>query len=107
MARFWKFLSDSRLPILILVGVAAVAALLVLGAVALDIGLVWSAIVGLALLGSWGIGWMIRRAWRAREGRRLASAIATEDADDDGASDGSKGDVAVLRKNLLDAVSTI
>ncbi len=49
MARFWNFLTSSRM--LILIGVLAVAALLVLGAVALDIAIVWAAIVGLALLG--------------------------------------------------------
>ncbi|MBD8627726.1 type VI secretion system membrane subunit TssM [Oxalobacteraceae sp. CFBP 8753] len=109
MARFWNFLTSSRM--LILIGVLAVAALLVLGAVALDIAIVWAAIVGLALLGCWGAGWMIRRAWRAREGARLASAIAEGEAGghatDDAMDDNGKGDVAVLRKNLLDAVSTI
>lgn len=102
MARIWKFLTDSR--VLGTIGFAALAAILVLGASVLGVGLVWAAIGGLLLLACWGIWWMLRRAWRARVARRLASAIAEGEG---GQGETGKSDVALLRKNLLEAVSTI
>jgi len=84
-------------------GVAALAALLVLGALVIGVGLLWAAIAGLLILASWGLWWMLRRAWRARKGGRLVAALAPAAS---GANDG-QGDVAVLRKNLLEAISTI
>lgn len=101
MARLWKFLTDSR--VLGAIGLAALAAILVIGAGLLGVGIVWAAIGGLVLLACWGIWWMLRRAWRARKARKLATAIATVGAKDEGGKD----EVAVLRKNLLEAVGTI
>lgn len=101
MARLWKFMTDSR--VLAAIGVATLAAILVIGAGLVGLGIVWAAIGGLALLACWGIGWMLQRAWRARKARKLAGAIAGAGAQD---ADG-KDDVAVLRKNLLEAVGTI
>jgi len=101
MARLWKYLADSR--VLAAIGVAALAAILVIGAGLLGLGIVWAAIGALALLACWGIWWMLRRAWRAHRARKLAGAIAGIGASDD---DG-KDEVAVLRKNLLEAVGTI
>ena len=102
MARLWKFLTDGR--VLAALGLTACAALLVLGAALFDIDLLWAAIAGLLLLAGWGIWWMLRRAWRARKARTLVDAIAQADA---GAAGPGGGEVAVLRKNLLEAVSTI
>lgn len=102
MARLWIFLTDSR--VLATLGIAALAATLVAGAILLGVGLVWAAIVALALLACWGIWWMLRRAWRARLAARLAGAIAAGDAH---GRDAGKGEVALLRKNLLEAVGTI
>jgi len=106
MARLWKFLTDSR--VLAAIGLAALAAILVIGAGLLGVGIVWAAIGGLALLACWGIWWMGRRAWRARKARKLATAIATVGAKDEGGKDaGGKEDIAVLRKHLLEAVGTV
>ena len=102
MARIWKFLTDTR--VLAVVGIAALAAILVIGAAVLGVGLLWAAIVGLVLLACWGIWWMLRRAWRARQAKQLLAAMAEGNAGTD--ADG-RGEVAVLRKNLLEAVSTI
>ena len=103
MARIWNFLTDTR--VLVVIGVAALAAILLIGAAVLDIDPLWAAIVGLVLLACWGAWWMLRRAWRARQAKQLLEAMAESDA---GRSDADgKGDVAVLRKNLLEAVSTI
>ena len=104
MSRLWKFLTDSR--VLGVVGITALAAILVLGASALGIGLVWAAIGGLVLLAGWGIWWMLRRAWRARKARKLAGAIAAV-GEYDGKDASGKDEVAVLRKNLMEAVGTI
>jgi len=103
MARIWNFLTDTR--VLAVVGVAAFAAILVIGAAVLGVGLLWAAIVGLVLLACWAAWWMLRRAWRARKARQLLAAMAEGDAAR-GDADGG-GEVAVLRKNLLEAVSTI
>lgn len=106
MARLWKFLTDSR--VLAAIGLAALAAILVIGAGLLGVGIVWAAIGGLALLAFWGIWWMLRRAWRARKARKLAGAIAADGARDDGGKDADgREDIAVLRKHLLEAVGTI
>ena len=102
MARIWKFLTDTR--VLAVIGIAALAAILMIGAAVLGVGLLWAAIVGLVLLACWGIWWMLRRAWRARKARQLLAAMAEGDASLE--ADG-RGEVAVLRKNLLEAVSTI
>ena len=102
MARIWKFLTDTR--VLAVVGIAALAAILVIGAAVLGVGLLWAAIVGLVLLACWGIWWMLRRAWRARKAKQLLAAMAEGDA---GLEADGRGEVAVLRKNLLEAVSTI
>jgi len=102
MARLWKFLTDSR--VLGSIGLAALAAILVLAASLLGVGLVWAAIGGLVLLACWGIWWMLRRAWRARVARTLATAIVQAEV---GPLANGKSEVAVLRKNLLEAVSTI
>ena len=68
MARIWKFLTDTR--VLAMIGIAALAAILMIGAAVLGVGLLWAAIVGLVLLACWGIWWMLRRAWRARKARQ-------------------------------------
>ncbi|MDN4039573.1 type VI secretion system membrane subunit TssM [Massilia sp. YIM B02443] len=102
MARIWKFLTDTR--VLAVIGIAALAAILMIGAAVLGVGLLWAAIVGLVLLACWGIWWMLHRAWRARKARQLLAAMAEGDASLE--ADG-RGEVAVLRKNLLEAVSTI
>jgi len=102
MARIWKFLTDTR--VLAVIGIAALAAILVIGAAVLGVGLLWGAIVGLMLLACWAIWWMLRRAWRARKARQLLAAMAEGGA---GLEADGRGEVAVLRKNLLEAVSTI
>jgi type VI secretion system protein ImpL len=100
MARLWQFLTDRR--VLVAIGVAALAAILVIGAEVLGVGLIWAAIAGLVLLACWGIWWSVRRWLRGRAARRLGEAIAQADA-----AQGNKGEVAVLRKNLVEAISTI
>ncbi|MET5020065.1 hypothetical protein AAHH78_33850, partial [Burkholderia pseudomallei] len=64
MQRIWTFLLNPR--VLSVIGVAGLAGLLLLGADAMRVGLVWSAVV-LGLLGlAWLTAWGVRR-WRARQ----------------------------------------
>ncbi|MEW6759769.1 MAG: type VI secretion system membrane subunit TssM [Pseudomonadota bacterium] len=99
MARIWQFLTDSRL--LVAIGVAALAACLFIGAGLLGIELIWALIVGLALLACWGLWWAIRRHLRGRMARQLGDAILPGEDKTGG------GEVAVLRKNMLEAIATI
>lgn len=59
MQRIWRFLLDTRT--LTVIGVAALAGLLLLGADTLKVGLIWAGVV-LGLLGlAWLIVWGVRR----------------------------------------------
>ena len=101
MARLWQFLTDRR--VLVATGVAALAAILVIGAEVLGAGMIWAAIAGLALLAGWGTWWAVRRWLRGRAAARLGEAIARGES----GTDTGKDELAVLRKNLGEAISTI
>ncbi len=101
MARIWQLLTDSR--VLVAIGIAALAACLFIGADLIGIDLIWAAIAGLVLLACWGIWWAVRRHIRGRAARQLGEAIIPgEDA-----VGAATGELAVLRKNMLEAVATI
>ncbi|WP_313705756.1 type VI secretion system membrane subunit TssM [Massilia sp.] len=104
MARLWKFLTDSR--VLVAIGISALLGFLLLGAETFEIGLIWSLIAALALLALWGIYWGARRLWRKRLARRLTASLAAG-GDKDAQGDGPGSEVAVLRKNMLEAITTI
>ena len=104
MARLWKFLTDSR--VLVVIGITALLGFLLLGAETFEIGLIWSLIAALALLALWGLYWGARRLWRKRLTQRLTASLAAG-ADKDAQGDGPRSEVAVLRKNMLEAITTI
>ncbi|SFB84665.1 type VI secretion system membrane subunit TssM [Massilia yuzhufengensis] len=101
MARIWQLLTDSR--VLVAIGIAALAACLFIGADLIGIDLIWGLIAGLLLLALWGVGWGVRRHIRGRMAKQLGEAIIP--GEDQGP--GATGDVAVLRKNMLEAIATI
>ena len=101
MARIWQLLTDSR--VLVAIGIAALAACLFIGADLIGIDLIWAAIAGLLLLACWGLWWAIRRHLRGRAARQLGDAIIPGEDKSAGAS----GEMAVLRKNMLEAIATI
>lgn len=104
MARLWKFLTDSR--VLVVIGITALLGFLLLGAETFEIGLIWSLIAALALLALWGMYWGARRLWRKRVARRLTASLAA--GGEKGAQgEGPGSEVAVLRKNMLEAINTI
>ncbi|MEO7493501.1 MAG: type VI secretion system membrane subunit TssM [Massilia sp.] len=102
MARLWKFLTDSR--VLGVIGLAAFAAFLLLGADSLQIAAIWAGVAALAALIGWALFWVARNQYRKRAAGRLGEAMLPAGAD---AAQAGKSQVAVLRKSMLDAITTI
>lgn len=106
MNRFWTFLFDAR--VLSVLGIAALAAFLFIGASELQVALVYAGIaLALALL-IWLIVWGVRK-WRAvRASRKLASAIE-DDAEQATLRIRAEDRVPAqaVRDRLLTAVKTI
>lgn len=105
MARIWQLLTDSR--VLVAIGIAALAACLFIGADIIGIDLIWALIVGLVLLACWGIWWAVRRHIRGRMARQLGEAIIPGEEALAQANGAAGGEMAVLRKNMLEAIATI
>ncbi|MBC7455694.1 MAG: type VI secretion system membrane subunit TssM [Massilia sp.] len=103
MARLWHFFTDRR--VLGTIGLAALAGFLLLGANTLQVGALWAGVVALALLAGWGIFWVVRHGYRTRAAMRLAEALAPAGAET--AAIPSDSEVAVLRKSMLEAITTI
>jgi type VI secretion system protein ImpL len=103
MARLWQFFTDSR--VLGVIGFAALAAFLLLGAGTLEIAAIWALLAGLLLLAAWGAWWLGRAAWRRRAAARLSEAIAAPSSD--AGQPGARNDAAVLRKGMLEAINTV
>ncbi len=107
MARLWKFLTDSR--VLVVIGITALLGFLLLGADTFEIGLIWALIAALSLLALWGMFWGARRLWRIRAAKRLTASLAAGEAGAgmENPADSGRSEVAVLRKNMLEAINTI
>jgi type VI secretion system protein ImpL len=107
MDRIWQFFLDPR--VLAVIGLAALAGLLLLGADALRIGLVWAFVVlGLVFL-AWGAVWGWRR-WQARKaGQALEGALDAEadKAVKAAAAQGKQEEVAAVRERMAEAVKLI
>ena len=115
MARLWQFLTDSR--VLGTIGFLALVAFLLLGVHFLEVAAIWAALAGLVLLAAWGAWWLTRRHYRKRQAALLGDGIAPAASDTEAAApsaaalDTSEADragaVAVLRKSMLQAITTI
>jgi type VI secretion system protein ImpL len=104
MARIWQFVTDSR--VMASIGIAALASFLFLGALSFDVALLWVVLLGLVLLGVWGAVWLVRSRRRKRAAAQLAEAIVAPSGD--GAQGTSaRNDAAVLRRGMLEAITTI
>ncbi len=107
MQRIWQFLLDPR--VLALVGLAALACLLLVGADALRVGLVWAvAVLGVLLL-AFAMVWGVRRYKAHKAARSLEQAM---DAEADkalkaAAKTGKQDEVAAVRKRMAEAVKLI
>ncbi|RJG11792.1 type VI secretion system membrane subunit TssM [Massilia cavernae] len=106
MRRLWQFLTDSR--VLGVIGLAALAAFMFLGADTLEIGASWAGAALLAALAGWGIFWLARYQYRRHAAGKLGATImpAGEEAAAAQAKAGA-GEVATLRKGMLEAITTI
>jgi type VI secretion system protein ImpL len=99
MARLWQFLTNRR--VMAVIGIAALAALLFLGAESLEVAAIWAVLAGLLLLAAWGSWWLARSWWRKRAATRLSEAIVSQ------ADNAKRDDAPVLRKGMLEAINTI
>ena len=108
MSRIWQFLTNSR--VLGVIGLAALAAFLFLGAESLELAAMWAGVAAIALAMGGGLFWLGRRAWRKRGAARLADSLVVGAPGENDASNlrpSMRNDVAVLRKGMLEAISTI
>jgi type VI secretion system protein ImpL len=108
MSRLWQFLSNRRVSGVI--GLAVLAAFLFLGAESLELGAIWAVAGAAALLLAWGVFWAARRAWRNRGAGQLVDTLLAGDAGTDPNAlrqASRRDDVAVLRKGMLEAITTI
>lgn len=105
MARLWQFLSNSR--VLAVIGIAALAGLLVLGAESLEVAAIWAVLAGLLLLAAWGVWWLVRGWLRKRAASRLSEAIVAQAGAETGEGKAQRNDAQVLRKGMLEAINTI
>uniref|UniRef100_UPI0027B8C8CF type VI secretion system membrane subunit TssM n=1 Tax=Aquabacterium sp. TaxID=1872578 RepID=UPI0027B8C8CF len=107
MQRIWRFLLDTRT--LTVIGVAALAGLLLLGADTLKLGLIWVGVV-LGLLGlAWLIVWGVRR-WRAQRAAQSLEQAMADEADKavrEAADAGRQDEVAAVRERMTEAVKLI
>ncbi|MDE2401505.1 MAG: type VI secretion system membrane subunit TssM [Burkholderiales bacterium] len=106
MQRIWQFFLDPR--VLTVIGVAALAGLLFLGADTLKIGLVWAAVVlGLIAL-AWLVVWALRRARAAKAASQLEQAMNAEaDKAVRSVSGDKRDEVQAVRERMLEAVKLI
>ena len=102
MARLWQFFTDSR--VIGMIGLAALAAFLLLGVHTLQVGAIWVGVAALALLAGWGVFWGVRYHYRKRSAAVLGEKVVPA-SDEPVAAPG--GEVAVLRKSMLQAITTI
>ena len=103
MARLWQFFTDSR--VLGIIGLAALAAFLLLGAGTLQVAAIWAGVAALALLAGWGIFLAVRHQYRKRSAAMLGETVAP--AGDETVAAPGGGEVTVLRKSMLQAITTI
>jgi type VI secretion system protein ImpL len=101
MHRLWQFLTNSR--VLGVIGLAALAAFLLLGADTLQVAAIWAGVAALGLLAAWGIFWALRYHYRKRAAARLSEQLAPAGEH----ASARNSEVAVLRKSMLEAITTI
>jgi type VI secretion system protein ImpL len=107
MNRFWTFLMDVR--VLSVLGLAALAAFLFLGAETLQIGLVYAALALAVVLTLWLIVWIARKLIARRAARGIEQAI--DDPGDHtkkrGLPFGNKAETDAIHTRMREAVKTI
>jgi len=106
MNRFWTYLFDRR--VLTVLGLAALAAFLFVGASTLQLALVYAAAAIGVVLFIWLLVWAVRKVQARRSARGLEAALENEAAKAQKAAPAHhKAEVSALRGRLLEAVKTI
>ena len=107
MQRIWQFFLDPRT--LALIGLAALAGLLFIGADALRIGLVWATLVLALVLLAWGVIWAVRRHKARQAAQSLEQAMDADAAKalKAAAKAGKQDEVAAVRERMAEAVKLI
>jgi type VI secretion system protein ImpL len=106
LQRVWQWMLNPT--VLALIGLAALAAFLLLGANALQVGLVWALGALLLALVLWAVWWGVQR-WRARRaGAALEAAMAQQGEQAlQKAAPERRDEVAALRERMQEAVKLI
>ncbi len=107
MQRIWQFFLDPR--VLGLIGLAALAGLLLLGADAMRVGLVWVAVILALLALAWAGVWLYKRRQTRQAAQSLEQALQA-DADkaiQAAAQKGQQDEVAAVRERMAEAVKLI
>ena len=106
MQRIWQFFLNPK--VLTVLGVAALAALLFLGADTLQVGLIWAAVVLGLMAVAWLIVWAVRRAKAAKASSQLEQALQAEaDKAVKSAGKDKRDEVQAVRERMVDAVKLI
>ena len=112
LRRIWHFLTDSRN--LTILGFAALAVFLYLGAEALEVALVWALALLLLAFVTWLGLWLWRRRRARRDAQALGQAIlneaeiaAAQAASASPANNAQQGELDAVRTGLLAAIETI
>jgi type VI secretion system protein ImpL len=106
MNRFWTFLMDVR--VLSVLGLAALAAFLFLGADTLQIGLVYAGLALAVVLLVWLIVWIVRKLLARRAARGIEQAIDDPgDTKKRGLPFGNKAETDAIHTRMREAVKTI
>ena len=106
MNRLWSFLTDLR--VLSVIGFAALAAFLFLGASALEVAAVYAGIALAVALLVWFLVWLVRKIIAVRGARRIEEAMADPGEPGRRAPRGaSKDEVDAIGERMRDAVKTI
>ena len=106
MNRLWSFLTDLR--VLSVIGFAALAAFLFLGASALEVAFVYAAVALGVALTVWLLVWLVRKIIAIRAARRIEASMADPGEPGRRAPRGaSKDEVDAIGERMREAVKTI
>lgn len=105
MSRLHSFLTDSR--VLSAIGVAALSAIVLLGARALQLAMVWAfAACGLIAL-AWGAVWLLRRRRARQAGEAIGTLLERQGEARPAPGAAAAAEVQALRQRMQEAVKTI
>ena len=106
MQRIWQFFLDPR--VITILGMAALAAFLFIGADTLKLGMIWAGAVLVLVLLVWGGFWLVRRIRARRAADRLQRAMDDEAEKAVRAAPQDKRDeVQAVRERMAEAVKLI